>query len=268
MFAAYLAAFAFGVVLIGAQIVMGGKDLDSEADGLDVDKDIDFDKDLDFDKDIDFDKDLEFELDADTDFDGDLDADADADLDADADAELEGEGDFAKELAHDAGEAGASLIFNPFLSLRFWTYFLASFGMVGAVLHLLGLDLIVHAPVASFTGFGIGYGAAWAFKALKRNPVHTEMRTDRMVGAEATAVLQIAPGKTGKIRLTMGGSDLELLATTREGTIKRGAHVLVVRVVDGVAEVTHLPRLEDLSAEERALARRRAALAARKKSTS
>ncbi len=252
MFAAYLAAFAFGVVLIGAQIVMGGKDL-----GSDADHDFDADHDADFDADHD--------ADFDADHDADFDADHDADLDADADHDMEAHHDLAKDFAHDAGEAGASLIFNPFLSLRFWTYFLAAFGMVGAVLHLLGLDLLVHAPVASLTGFGIGYGAAWAFKALKKNPVLTEVNADRMAGSEGEAVLAIAPGKTGKIRLRMGDADLELLATTREGPIARGAHVLVVGVEEGIAEVIHLPRLEDLNPEDRAIARRKAALAARKK---
>ncbi len=214
MLTAYLAAFAFGSVLIGASIVLGGKDFDA-------------------------DKDIDLDLDADADADADIDADADADADADGDAEVD------KDLAlvkGDVGHAADALIFNPFLSFRYWTFFLASFGGVGAALTAIGaLGTIAVAGVAVPTGFFIGYGAAAVFRKLKKNTVRTLTDSRRLTGELADVVIALAPERTGKIRLRMGGTDVELLATTTEGEIPRGARVLVVRIEDGIAEVTAMP---------------------------
>ena len=218
MLTAYLAAFAFGSVLIGASIVLGGKDFDA-------DKDIDLDKDIEFDKDIDLD----------------LTADADVDADADADADGDADKDLALEKA-DVGGAADALIFNPLLSFRFWTFFLASFGGVGAALTAIGaLAAAVVAGVAVPTGFVIGYAAAATFRSLKRNTVRTLTDSRQLGGEIGDVLLTVAPGKRGKIRVRMGGADVELIAVTDEGEIPRGSQALVVRIVDGIAVVTALP---------------------------
>src|SRR6185436_14441614 len=73
----------------------------------------------------------------DADVDGDVDA-GDADVHADA-----GHGD-----AHGHGHAEVSAI-AIFLSLRFWTYGLLAFGMVGTILHFLQLAGGLVTPVAA-----------------------------------------------------------------------------------------------------------------------
>jgi hypothetical protein len=57
----------------------------------------------------------------------------------------------------------------PFLSLRFWIFGLAFFGLTGAVLHGFGLaGPIATAIIASGLGLAMGYGAAQVFQSLAR----------------------------------------------------------------------------------------------------
>ena len=113
----YIGAFLLGGILIMASIVLGG--------GND-----DFDKDISLDKDFDFN--------ADADFDADIEADGaiDADLSA-ATGDLDGEG------------------WLPFLSMRFWTFALACFGMSGTFMNALGTSDLISAPISAVTGIGV-----------------------------------------------------------------------------------------------------------------
>ena len=242
--AAYLGAFCFGTVLIGASVLFGG---DAEKD-IDVDKDIDFDKDLDFD--------------ADTDVDGDLDADADADADHDVDKDLS--------LVHasDVGGAADLLLFNPFLSMRFWTYFLCSFGMSGGLLTIGGLDPFVHFPVAVGLGFTIGYAIQGSFRWLKKTATGTASDLHAAAGRDCTVVLSVGPDKRGKVRMRLGGQDIELLAVTRDSKlIERGGQALIVAIEDDQAIITAMPRLDELTEVERQKARLHAVHAARTKTS-
>src|SRR5580765_1029101 len=68
---------------------------------------------------------------------------------------------------HDAGGAPHAALMLPFLSLRFWIFGLAFFGLTGAVLHGLGLTSpLVAAVVASVVGLSFGYGASRLFQTL------------------------------------------------------------------------------------------------------
>ena len=224
MFIAYLAALAFGAVLLGASLLLGGDDVDADHD-IDLDHDID------------------------------VDADVDVDIDVDADADVDVELDHDVEVHHDlhvAGDAADALGFNPLLSLRFWIYALASFGLVGTVLTLLDVADVVHIPASIVTGACIGYAVGWTFARLKKDTVGTETHSRGLKGSEGEAVLEIGPGKTGKIRVRMGEQSVELLATCGEDVIiPRGEKVLVVQVEEGSATVIPLPRLARGEAESR-----------------
>ena len=253
MLAVNLAAFAFGAVLLGASLLLGGDDVDADHD-IDLDHDIDFDVDADVDVDVD--------IDADVDVDIDVDADADADFDLDHDLDVH-------QGMHvgDAADAGG---FNPLLSLRFWIYALASFGLTGAALTLLSVADLIHIPASILTGGCIGYGVGWTFNRLKRDAVTTDTHARGLKGSEGEAVLSIGPGKTGKIRVRMGEQSVELLATAAEDvTIDRGDKVLVVQVKEGRATVIPLPgskRSEPERAEADPLQSKRAAAVAKNSS--
>lgn len=213
MLGLYLGALAFGGLLIGVSILMGGGDAD-------------------------FDKDVDFGADVDADIDLDVDADADVDLDKSFDlGELGNSGD--------AGEAATAAIWLPFLSMRFWTFGSMSFGMAGSLLHFLtpwGLTL----GVASGTGLAVGTGAAWFFRQLRRNTITGSTQLSRYIGAEVRVLLPVYPDGLGKIVIDAPEGQLELVARTGDAQpIPRGSRALITEVVDGTANITGLPSLTD-----------------------
>ena len=202
----YVGSLALGGVLIAAGILLGG----------DSDTDVDADIDVDVDADVDLDLDL--------------------DADADADAELDASSAFIKDA-----DAGSWL---PFLSIRFWTFGLASFGLTGSLLTLLGFGDGVAAPVSAGLGVIIGWAAAWAFRKLKGANVSADTGLSNIGGTEGEVLLPVGPGKRGKIRALIDGRWVDLLADTGDGRLlQRREKILVVSVSAGVAQVTQLRQL-------------------------
>ena len=134
----------------------------------------------------DFDKDLS--LDKDFDFDADVDVDADLDADADLSAatgELDGEG------------------WLPFLSMRFWTFALACFGMSGAIMTALDTSDWVSAPISAVTGIGLGWMIAYVFHRLKQDTVSSNTNTTSLVNQEGKALPCPSQNHKRKIRLSL-----------------------------------------------------------------
>lgn len=201
MLALYLATAACGVVLIGVSVLLGGS-ADADAD-LDLDADVDVD----------------------------VDVDVDADVDVDGDAEVD----------HDATGLFALGSWLPFLSMRFWTFFVFSFGLSGSLLTFFAVPWLLTLLLALGLGFGLGWAAALFFKALLRDQVTGDTGLEALVGREATVVLNIREGARGKIAIESYAGRIELLATSGDGrALSRGERVLVAHVQDGVADVTRL----------------------------
>jgi len=194
----YLSALVFGGILILFSILLGG----------DSDKSIEADKDISFDKDFDF---------------GDIDADIDADVDADADAEGDMHGD-------------VDSTWLPFLSMRFWTFGLASFGMTGTLLDFLDPSSALTFPISIIMGIGIGWVIAYAFHKLKKEKVSSVTSTKEMISEEGTVIVPIKADSMGKVRINLGGEVVDLFARSNED-IERGEPILVVHIKDGIADV-------------------------------
>jgi membrane protein implicated in regulation of membrane protease activity len=241
----YLGSLAMGGILIGASLLLGGNDSDADAD---ADADLDADLDVDADADLDVDVDADADLDMDTDVDGDVDADADMDADADADADA----DVGHALVHaasadlaDVGQAAVFAGWRPFLSMRFWTFGLASFGATGAMLYAF-VPAAVSLATAIPTGLVIGTGVAALFQYLKKSATGMVASAESYRGREAKVLLTIRPGGVGKIRIPVDGPDVDLLARTREErAIPSGTTVLIVTVEHDVAEVIPMPTLPE-----------------------
>ena len=238
----YLGSLALGGILIGASIVLGSSDSDADHD---ADADMDMDADADMDLDADADMDLDADTDVDLDADADVDMDADADVDMDADADADAETGLVHAASHELAEAGSHPILGgwlPFLSLRFWTFGLASFGATGALLVITVLPGTASLAVAAPTGFVIGTSVAWMFRYLKRSATGRVPTERALRGREARVLLTIRPGGLGKIRIEVQGPDVDMLARTKEATeIPINSQVLVIDVEDGVAEVIPMP---------------------------
>ena len=203
MFTIYLASAGFGVALIAASVFLGGDDMDLEADS-----DVDFDADVD------------------------IDADGDLGLDGDAPGSLE------LSTVENADGVHSSGILVPFLSMRFWTYGLGSFGGTGAVLHSLGQPLLVHLSAAGGLGLVLGYTAAWGFRALQGAVVDSTSHASKLSGLEADVLLPLGPARRGKIRVQAPGQTLDLPADTREDRmLAPGERVLIIAARNGIATV-------------------------------
>jgi hypothetical protein len=212
----YLGALALGGILIGASILLGGHDAGADHDAS-------------------------------------HEIAADHDGDAQAEAHVEGgHGEAAHEAAswaithanHHAleratGHAAATTTWLPFLSLRFWTFGLASFGLTGALLYALwsasALTLAFSIPM----GLGIGTGVAALFRWLQTSTTGGPTPVEDLRGTEGILLLSAGPGHLGKVRLHVAGQHVDLLATTRDpDLLPVHARVIVVDLKDGVADVT------------------------------
>jgi membrane protein implicated in regulation of membrane protease activity len=177
---------------------------------------------------------------------GDADADADADLDAgldpDLDAEVDPDLDAGSDLPALAGHAGdaASAPWLPFLSMRFWTFFLAFFGLTGTLLSLIGSwPAALVAGAATGMGLGSGLGISYAIRRLRHGTTDSMLRQQDYIGATGRVLLPIDPGQIGKVRLQIHGHTIDFLAQTEdERPLAIHQQVLVYAIDKGVLMVT------------------------------
>lgn len=128
----------------------------------------------------------------------------------------------------------------PFLSLRFWTFFSAFFGLTG--LTVTGLSL-ASPPIALAAAVGVGVvsgvGVTSLFRLVKGAQVDSSIEPDDIQGAVARVLLAIDAGSEGMVRVKVKGAVKDLRAVTDDGApLPRGSLALVLLVRDGVARVT------------------------------
>ncbi|MEM9072554.1 MAG: NfeD family protein [Myxococcota bacterium] len=154
--------------------------------------------------------------------DADLDADGDLDVDADADVEVDKSIDFSGD--------GADVLWI-FKSLRFWTFFLAFFGLTGVLLDGLGLvaSQAVTLVLALAMGGGLGVLAAGVIRALSRDETSEAAGEADYIGKSAQVVVPIRKGGVGKVRVEVKGQQVDLLAEADE-EIGSADEVLVVEM--------------------------------------
>lgn len=193
----------------------------------------------------------------DTDVDHDLDHDVDHDLDHDVAHSLNLEIDnkalletnttisneveltTEQQLNTNMHEVG---IWLPFLSLRFWTFFAATFGLAGVALTWLKL---ASSPVTLLTSIVLGVisgtGVAWLYRTLKRAQVDSSVSTRDIQGGVARVLLPIESTSEGKIRIASKGYVKDLRAITQdEKNINIGEQVLILDIKNDIARVTAL----------------------------
>jgi membrane protein implicated in regulation of membrane protease activity len=177
----------------------------------------------------------------DSDADAHIDVDADADVDVDADMDADADAD-----AHiDVDHGGLAEVWLPFMSLRFWVFFLAFFGATGTVLSLFALaGKWTTLAAALVMGLGIGFCAAYIIQRLKRDVVGEVADEQDYKGQEGTVQLPISVQAPGKVRLTVQGQTVDLPARTDEqAELPVGAKVLVIDCADNTLTVVRAPDL-------------------------
>lgn len=171
----------------------------------------------------------------------------DGDHDHDADHDMDHGGHDHDHGDHDDGHIGTGdALWMPILSLRFWTFFLAFFGLTGALLTGLSTLGLVSGPwwvtlaLALALGFGSGYGVSALIRSLKHERVNSEVVPEvDYVGKVGEVLLDVAPGDPGHVRLDVKGTSIDLPAIVESGAprLARGKRVLVTGWEQGRLQV-------------------------------
>lgn len=195
----YLFSVIVGGILLAASILLGGHD-DADVDGA-----------------------------ADADLDAAADADADVHADVHADAHADG---LDKDLG---GHGDISGFLFLFLSLRFWVFFLAFFGLTGLTLDML--DLVssqwLGLGLAIGMGFFTGGGATALIKKLGSDTTGHVVTTKDYIGKTARVVVPFEGTSLGKVRVDIKGSTVDLLATGLEEDAFDGKEEVLIVEMDG-----------------------------------
>lgn len=153
-------------------------------------------------------------------------------------------------LAHDGdGDHGAVAgLFTAFLSLRFWMFFLAFFGLTGLVLD--GLDIVQNSTVGLALALGMGLLTGqltvFVFRRLAHSETSTAAGAHDYIGKSGRVLVAIAAGSLGKLRLTLKGTTVDVLATTdEERPFATGEEALVIQMNDTTAVVARVPGRAD-----------------------
>lgn len=181
--------------------------------------------------------------------DSDVDADGDAGLDTDADAGADAGADahgLDKDL--DVG-GGASDFFWAFRSMRFWTFFSAFFGLTGLVLQGLGLVGSVWLAFGLAVGVGAltGLGAAATIRWLSKDESGSAAGANDYLGKNVRVMLPVEKGKTGRVRLQLKGSTVDVPAVTdEEQPFDRREEAMIIEMEGHTARIARV----DASADE------------------
>lgn len=168
-------------------------------------------------------------------------------------------------LSHSHHGSGLGAAALQLLSLQLWTYLLAFGGLTGLLLRTLGH---VGEPMAGLCALSVGLGTALTarkvLRGLAREVDSGTVDAERLLGATAEVLVPADAGKTGKVRLSVRGQTVDLLARASDGSaLTAGAEVVILEVKDGVAEVTtEVPELSAKPALPSSQQAARAALAA------
>jgi hypothetical protein len=146
--------------------------------------------------------------------------------------------DFGGHHGDVTGHASADTSFK-LLSLQGLTAFFAMFGLVGLA---LSEESQVGPTVSVLGGMLGGAATTWLiakiFRAAKKLEASGTVQLKNALGLTGTVYLNIAPGKPGKVTLTMAGRLLTLDATSDAQSLATGTEVRVVRVLgDGTIGV-------------------------------
>jgi len=112
-------------------------------------------------------------------------------------------------------------------SVRFWSFALLAFGIVGTALTTLDLagDLTA-ALLASGSGLGSGFFAAGVIRRLSSKPATSHAGSADVIGKIGRVIVPLVPGGLGKIRVELKGAAVDYAARAKE-TVAAGESVVV-----------------------------------------
>ncbi|MBU1238287.1 NfeD family protein [Myxococcota bacterium] len=212
MLSIYWAALGLGGVFVVLTTILGA-DSDSDGDG---------------DGGGDFHGDLHGDLHGD--FGG---ADAHGDV-GHVDTHIDGHGDSDTSID---GPGVMDVLFLMF-SIRFWSFFIAFFGLTGVGLSLIRGGGLITMIFAIIMGLIAGYGVSYLFRFMSRANVSTDVTYGDMIGQTAKVLLPISPEEKGKVRIIVKGQITDMAAYTKEISFAVGDEVTVVSIEDNKVVVS------------------------------
>lgn len=124
------------------------------------------------------------------------------------------------------------------LSIRSAIYGLFTFGFVGAALHIPRLTGRGAAfAIATASGVAAMLIAGFTFARLGSADASGSASLDEARGRRARVLIPCSTDRAGKIRLTLGGQEVDMKAITAGAPIPAGVEVVVLEVQDDVARV-------------------------------
>ncbi len=128
------------------------------------------------------------------------------------------------------------------LSVRFWSFALVAFGLVGTLLALLGsVGPTAGLVIALVSGAASGMFAVTVIRRLLAKSPSSGGSHSELVGQVGRLIVPIEGAAPGKVRVSLRGAWVDLAARSRE-SIAEGEAVLIEEVADDGARVSRLPR--------------------------
>jgi membrane protein implicated in regulation of membrane protease activity len=128
-------------------------------------------------------------------------------------------------------------------SIRFWSFALLAFGLVGTLLTTFGFAAgIVAAAIASAAGLASGLFAVTVITRLLHRSPQTDASYSEVRGRLGRVVVPISIEARGKVRVDVKGTAVDVVARANE-TIDTGEAVVVEEVYDdGNVLVSRAPK--------------------------
>jgi membrane protein implicated in regulation of membrane protease activity len=139
----------------------------------------------------------------------------------------------------DGHEGIHSDIYLPILSLRFWTFFAACFGITGLLLtNFSSASPVIVAVVSAVTGVIAGLSTFAIMRRMRDMDSDSGVKEEHLIGREGRVLVGLSPGREGKIRVDVKGELVDMTAFTEDDApLTPGDRALVVSIDNGRANV-------------------------------
>lgn len=154
----------------------------------------------------------------------------------------DGHGDLGGHAEIHVGGDSVDAVVGTIRSLRFWTFFLAFFGLTGVALQSLGVveSGFFATLIALAMGIGAGSTATWAFRVLDKRESNSVPGEDDFVGKTGRVLVAVGPGNLGKLRVQAKGSTVDLLAKSDDESFAIDEEAIVIEMDETVARIAHV----------------------------
>ncbi len=153
---------------------------------------------------------------------------------------LSGHGDSGGHDAHGADHDGGIASFVA--SVRFWSFLLLAFGLVGTLLSVFQLaGPILTFALALGSGFGSGIFAVTVIRRLLTRGASSNVKRGDVIGRMGRVIVPVATPGRGKVRIEVKGSVVDYVARSGEA-LNEGDSVIVEEYEDSEIVVSRAPK--------------------------